>query len=55
MDNMEKQKMEEKRRLLNFVFSNSIWKEDKLSPVYRKPFDFFAVTNASYQKERAAS
>ena len=49
----EKQDMKEKRRLLNFVCSNSIWKDGKLTPNYRKPFDLLAVTNAAYQKEKA--
>ncbi|HMK75053.1 MAG TPA: zinc ribbon domain-containing protein, partial [Thermodesulfobacteriota bacterium] len=35
----EKQHMQEKRRLLNFVFSNSTWKDGKLVHAYRKPFD----------------
>ena len=51
----EKQEMEEKRRLLNFVFSNSTWKDGKLKPVYRKPFDLLALTNTAYQKEKAVS
>lgn len=38
----EKQEMQEKRRLLNFVFSNSTWKDGKLTPAYRKPFDLLA-------------
>jgi site-specific DNA recombinase len=33
----EKQEMVEKRRLLNFVSSNSSWKDGRLTPVYRKP------------------
>ena len=41
----EKQEMLEKRRLLNFVVSNSIWKEGRLEPVYRKPFDLLVDTN----------
>ena len=45
--------MVEKRRLLNFVFSNSSWKDGRLSPVYRKPFDLLAVTNLAYQREKA--
>jgi len=45
--------MTEKRRLLNFVCSNSIWKDGKLIPNYRKPFDLLAVTNVAYQKEKA--
>ena len=51
----EKQEMEEKRRLLNFVFSNSTWKDGKLIPAYRKPFDLLALTNTAYQKEKAVS
>jgi site-specific DNA recombinase len=51
----KKQEMEEKRRLLNFVFSNSTWKDGKLTPVYRKPFDLLALTNTAYQKEKAVS
>ena len=49
----EKQEMVEKRRLLNFVFSNSSWKDGRLTPVYRKPFDLLAVTNLAYQREKA--
>jgi site-specific DNA recombinase len=51
----EKQEMAEKRRLLNFVCSNSIWKDGKLIPNYRKPFDLLAVTNLEYQKQKAIS
>lgn len=51
----EKQDMLEKRRLLNFVCSNSIWKDGKLIPNYRKPFDLLAVTNTEYQKQKAIS
>ncbi len=49
----EKQEMKEKRRILNFVFSNSSWKDGRLIPTYRKPFDLLALTNAGVQKERA--
>ncbi|MHB1191279.1 MAG: recombinase family protein [Armatimonadota bacterium] len=35
----ETQEMKERRRLLNFVFSNSIWRDGMLLPNYRKPFD----------------
>ncbi len=51
----EKQNMIEKRRLLDFVCSNSIWKDGKLIPTYRKPFDSLAVANLAYQKEKAVS
>ena len=33
----EKQKMREKRRLLNFVFSNCSWKDSRLIPTHKKP------------------
>jgi hypothetical protein len=49
----EKQEMDEKRRLLNFVFSNSSWRDGRLTPVYRNPFDLLAVTNLAYQREKA--
>ena len=51
----EKRKMEEKRSLLNFVFSNSTWKDGKLIPAYRKIFELLALTNTAYQKEKAVS
>ena len=47
--------MREKRKLLDFVCSNSPWKDGKLIPTYRKPFDMLAVTNISHQKTKAAS
>ena len=50
----EKQNMREKRRLLDFVCSNSQWKDGRLIPNYRKPFDLLAVTNTAYQKTKAA-
>jgi len=49
----EKQEMKEKRRILDFVFSNSSWKQGKLIPNYRKPFDLLALTNAAYHKRKA--
>ena len=51
----EKQDMQEKRRLLNFVCSNSQWKDGRFVPSYRKPFDMLAVTNIDYQKTKATS
>jgi site-specific DNA recombinase len=50
----ERQEMREKRRLLDFVFSNSTWKDGRLIPTYRKPFDILAITNEAYHKEKAA-
>ena len=38
----ENQEMAEKRRLLDFVFSNSVWADGKLTPNYRKPFDLIS-------------
>ena len=41
----EKQEAAEKRRLLNFVVSNSLWKGGEIVPVWRQPFDMIAVAN----------
>ena len=49
----EKQEMKEKRRILDFVFSNCLWKDGALIPNYRKPFDLLALTNSAYQKRKA--
>jgi hypothetical protein len=46
--------LQEKRRILDFVFSNSSWKDSRLILNYRKPFDILALTNAGMQKKRAA-
>ena len=51
----EKQEMKEKRRILDFLFSNCLWKDGALIPKYRKPFDMLAVTNSAYQKRKATS
>jgi hypothetical protein len=32
-----------KRRLLDFVVSNSVWREGKIVPVRRQPFDAIAL------------
>ena len=50
----EKQEMKEKR-ILDFLFSNCLWKDGDLIPNFRKPFDMLALMNAAYQKKRAAS
>ena len=49
----EKQNTQEKRRILNFVCSNSTWKDGRLHPNYRQPFDMLVETNAIQQKEKA--
>lgn len=46
----EKQEMREKRKILNFAVSNSIWKDGKLSVNFRKPFDLLAVTKQQSQE-----
>ena len=47
----EKQQAAEKRRLLDFVVSNSVWKEGKIVPAWRQPFDVIALANESAQTE----
>jgi site-specific DNA recombinase len=39
----------EKRRLLNFVLSNCIWKEGKLHVNYRQPFEMLVETSRSHE------
>jgi site-specific DNA recombinase len=39
-----KQEPSEQRRMLNFVLSNSTWKNDKLFVTFRQPFDLIAQT-----------
>jgi len=48
----ENQPASEKRKLLDFVLSNSIWKNGKLLAEYRQPFDVLAVAIASDQRTR---
>jgi site-specific DNA recombinase len=43
----EKQEMKEKRRILDFLFSNCLWKDGALIPNYRKPFDTLTLTNSA--------
>jgi hypothetical protein len=51
----ENQEMQEKRRLLDFVCSDSTWKDGKLILQYRKHFYLRAVTNQSYKQTQATS
>src|SRR6266704_1869701 len=51
----KKQKPHEKRRLLNFVCSNSTWKDRTLTATFRQPFDILAVTNTAWQSGRRRS
>ena len=41
----EKQEPREKRRLLNFLLSNSTWKNGELVAEFRQPFDMLYVAN----------
>ena len=41
----EKQQAAEKRRLLDFVVSNSVWQGGEIVPVWRQPFDMIALAN----------
>jgi hypothetical protein len=51
----KQQDSSEKRKLLNFVCSNSIWKDHTLTATFRQPFDLLAITNTTWQREKAAS
>jgi hypothetical protein len=48
----EKQTVGEKRRIINFVCSNSLWKDGRLQPNYRQPFDILVKNNVAHQKEK---
>ena len=50
----ESQPANEKRRLLNFVLSNSTWKDGELTANYRQPFDMLAVAVASEKQVMTA-
>jgi hypothetical protein len=49
----ENQPAKEKRRLLDFVLSNSVWKNGKLQAEYRQPFDVLVVATASDRRARS--
>jgi len=46
------QTLHEKRRILRFVFSNSAWKDGRLEPAYKKPFDFLMENNRRFKKKK---
>jgi len=50
----KQQDSSEKRKLLNFVCSNSIWKDHTLTATFRQPFDLLAITNTTWEREKAA-
>jgi site-specific DNA recombinase len=39
----------EKRKTLQFLFSNAIWKDKKLQVEFRKPFDFLILKNPNFE------
>lgn len=49
----QRQAVSEKRKLLNFVFSNSTFKDGRVQPNFRKPFDSLMESNIAYQKQKA--
>lgn len=51
----DRQPLFEKRRLLDFVLSNSLYVDGAIEPKFRKPFDLIAVASRQNQKEKAAS
>lgn len=50
----ENAEMPRKREILNFVLSNSTWKDGQLMPNYRKPFDLLVVKNLAVAEQKAA-
>jgi hypothetical protein len=46
-----KQEAQEQRRLLNFVLSNSIWKEGELTATFRQPFNLIEEATAAASGE----
>jgi hypothetical protein len=53
-DLFEKQPSSEKRKLLDFVLSNSLWDGETLIPKFRQPFDMIADAAKSFATEKAA-
>jgi hypothetical protein len=50
-----KQSAHEKRRLLDFVVSNCLWKDGLITPTFRQPFDMLAVAVARNLPSEVAS
>jgi site-specific DNA recombinase len=51
----ERQEPREKRRLLNFVLSNSSWEDGEIVASFRQPFDLLAQTTAIAMRVAAGS
>ncbi len=49
-----KEEPAEQRRLLDFVLSNSTWKDGVLTPTFRQPFDIIAEARPLPGMPRAA-
>ena len=49
------QDLNEKRRILNLVLSNSSWSDGALVANYRKPFDLLAVTMEDWRQKKAVN
>jgi site-specific DNA recombinase len=45
----------EKWRILDFIFSNCLWKNGRLIATHKKPFDMLALTKVAYEDKKAAS
>ena len=45
----------EKRRILDFTFSDCLWKNGRLIVTHKKPFDILALTKVAYEAKKAAS
>jgi hypothetical protein len=50
-----RQAAHEKRRLLDFVVSNCSWKDGRLTPTFRQPFDMLAVAVAKNRASETAN
>ncbi|MGI9466609.1 MAG: hypothetical protein ACR2OA_05765 [Rubripirellula sp.] len=50
----EKQSASAKRRLLDFVLSNSTWGYGELMAKFRQPFDLFALGTTELKQKKAA-
>ena len=53
-DLFAKQSASEKRRLLDFVLSNSTWGNGELTVEFRQPFDMIAVGTTDLKQKKAA-
>ena len=53
-DLFERQEPREKRRLLDFVLSNSTWKNGELQPNFRQPFDMLADAATTCAEKKLA-